>query len=155
MTVTAGCAAHGGQDRRAAKLFGAAAAVWMALGASPTHYKAFVAPIERDTEAVTGRLGWEKAAGEFADGYAMPLEAAVAYALADEPPPAAPPENPLTKRELQIAELVARGMTNREIAQTLVIAQRTAETHVDHILTKLGFTNRAQIAAWVVGLQRR
>jgi non-specific serine/threonine protein kinase len=40
-------------------------------------------------------------------------------------------------------------MTNREIADQLVIAQRTAEGHVEHILSKLGFTSRAQIAAWV------
>ena len=42
-----------------------------------------------------------------------------------------------------------RGLTNREIAARLVIAQRTAETHVDHILSKLGMTSRAQVAAWV------
>jgi predicted ATPase/DNA-binding CsgD family transcriptional regulator len=55
----------------------------------------------------------------------------------------------LTKRELQIAELVATGLSNKEIASTLVISKRTAETHVEHILIKLGFTNRNQIAAWV------
>lgn len=158
LTVTAGVAAHSGKDRRAARLFGAAATVWMSLGASPTHYKAFVAPIEKDTDAVTGRLGWEKAAEEFSIGYAMSIDAAVAYALPDEPaearPAAASADKPLTKRELQTAELVAKGMTNREIAQTLVISQRTAETHVEHILNKLGFTNRAQIAAWVVDSHR-
>ena len=51
----------------------------------------------------------------------------------------------------EIAGLVAQGLSNREIASKLVISQRTAETHVEHILTKLGFTSRAQIAAWVVG----
>lgn len=66
---------------------------------------------------------------------------------ADAVPPVV--ANPLTKRENEIAELVATGMTNREIADRLVIARRTAETHVDHILGKLGFTNRTQIAAWV------
>ena len=40
-------------------------------------------------------------------------------------------------------------MSNKEIADTLVISRRTAETHVEHILTKLGFTSRTQIAAWV------
>jgi non-specific serine/threonine protein kinase len=57
----------------------------------------------------------------------------------------------LTARETQVAAMVADGMTNREIAVTLVIAQRTAETHVENILAKLGFTSRAQIAAWTVG----
>jgi DNA-binding NarL/FixJ family response regulator len=54
----------------------------------------------------------------------------------------------LTPRERQIAELVARGLTNRQIADVLHLAERTAENHVQHILTKLGFQNRSQIAAW-------
>ena len=45
---------------------------------------------------------------------------------------------------------MARGLTNREIAEALVIAERTAANHVDHILSKLGFRSRAQIAAWAV-----
>jgi len=56
----------------------------------------------------------------------------------------------LTRRERQIAELVAAGLSNRDIAGRLVVSQRTAEGHVEHILTKLGFSSRAQIAAWVV-----
>lgn len=153
-TVLAGCATHTGKLRRAARLLGAATTVWQSLGASPATYSAFVEPLQRDTELVTGALGPEVAGGEFAIGYAMTADAAVAYALEDDVVPeqkrARRPDNPLTKRETQIAQLVAKGMTNREIAQSLVISQRTAETHVDHILTKLGFTNRAQIAAWVV-----
>ena len=47
------------------------------------------------------------------------------------------------------ASLVAGGRSNKEIAAALVISQRTAENHVEHILTKLGFTSRAQVAAWV------
>jgi DNA-binding CsgD family transcriptional regulator/tetratricopeptide (TPR) repeat protein len=54
----------------------------------------------------------------------------------------------LTRREREIAELVGRGLTNRQIADLLHIAERTAENHVQHILTKLGFRNRSQIAAW-------
>ena len=56
-----------------------------------------------------------------------------------------------TKQEGEIADLVAQGLSNREIAIRLVIARRTAEGHVEHILTKLGFTSRSQIAAWVAG----
>ncbi|MPY80812.1 MAG: hypothetical protein GEV04_20700 [Actinophytocola sp.] len=56
---------------------------------------------------------------------------------------------PLTRREREIAELVAQGLTNRQIAATTHISERTAENHVQHILTKLGFGTRAQIAAWV------
>jgi DNA-binding NarL/FixJ family response regulator len=56
----------------------------------------------------------------------------------------------LTRREGQIAALVARGLTNRQIADLLHVAERTAENHVQHILTKLGCQNRTQIAAWAM-----
>jgi DNA-binding CsgD family transcriptional regulator len=56
----------------------------------------------------------------------------------------------LSKREREVAALVARGLTNREIAQTLFLSERTAENHVQHILTKLGLGSRVQIAAWAV-----
>lgn len=56
----------------------------------------------------------------------------------------------LTAREQETARLVAQGRSNREIADTLFIGERTVETHVSNILSKLGFTSRAQIAAWAV-----
>jgi predicted ATPase/DNA-binding CsgD family transcriptional regulator len=56
---------------------------------------------------------------------------------------------PLTPREREIAHLVATGRTNREIAHELVIAPRTVDTHVQHILTKLNFTSRSQVAALI------
>src|SRR6266702_3981625 len=56
----------------------------------------------------------------------------------------------LSRREREVAVLVARGLTNREIARTLFVSERTAENHVQHILAKLGFGSRAQIAAWAV-----
>jgi DNA-binding NarL/FixJ family response regulator len=55
----------------------------------------------------------------------------------------------LSVRETQVAQLVARGLTNRQIAETLVLSERTAENHVQHILSKLGLANRTQIAGWV------
>jgi len=54
----------------------------------------------------------------------------------------------LSRREAEVARLVAEGLTNREIAERLVISQRTAQNHVQHILIKLGFSTRSQIAAW-------
>lgn len=59
------------------------------------------------------------------------------------------PHSPLTPRERKVAVLVAQGLTNGEIAARLVIAERTATTHVVHILNTLGFRSRAQVAAWV------
>jgi DNA-binding NarL/FixJ family response regulator len=67
----------------------------------------------------------------------------------DQPPPAA-----LSPREEEVAGLVAEGLTNRQIADRLVISDRTAQNHVQHILTKLGFSTRSQIAAWTAGLGR-
>ncbi|MGD9894167.1 MAG: helix-turn-helix transcriptional regulator, partial [Dehalococcoidia bacterium] len=56
----------------------------------------------------------------------------------------------LTARERDVAALVARGRSNREIAETLVLGERTIETHISNIFAKLGYTSRAQIAAWAV-----
>jgi DNA-binding NarL/FixJ family response regulator len=57
----------------------------------------------------------------------------------------------LTARERDVASLVAQGRSNREIADALVLGERTVQTHVAHILDKLNFTSRAQIAAWAAG----
>ena len=58
--------------------------------------------------------------------------------------------SPLSSRELEIADLVAAGLTNREIAERLIISPRTVESHVDHIKAKLGFARRARIVAWAL-----
>jgi membrane-bound ClpP family serine protease/DNA-binding CsgD family transcriptional regulator len=70
-----------------------------------------------------------------------PVVAAAAPALAD----------PLTRREREIAALIARGLTNRQIAAELVIAETTADRHVSNILGKLDFATRSQVAVWAVG----
>ena len=56
----------------------------------------------------------------------------------------------LTSREREVARLVAQGKSNRAIADELVVGVSTVEAHITHIFTKLGFSSRAQIAAWVV-----
>src|SRR5262249_45377894 len=63
----------------------------------------------------------------------------------------------LTGREREIAALIAQGRINREIAEALIVGERTVETHISNILGKLGFTSRRQIAAWAVekGLAKR
>ena len=55
----------------------------------------------------------------------------------------------LTRREQEVATLVAQGLTNREIATRLFISERTAESHVEQIRGKLGFRSRSQLAAWM------
>ncbi|GLW12129.1 LuxR family transcriptional regulator [Microtetraspora sp. NBRC 13810] len=97
------------------------------------------------------RADYEDAAAE---GSAMSMEEAVDYALGAPRPgrPAAPRERsaPLTPREEEVADLVAAGLTNKEIAQRLVVGRRTVDTHVEHILAKLDFSARSQIAAWAI-----
>ena len=90
----------------------------------------------------------------------MSLGQAVEYALSDEEeresstpateqPPADERTERLTRREQEVALLVARGLTNRQIAQELSVSRNTANNHVARILRKLGLRSRAQIAAWV------
>lgn len=57
-------------------------------------------------------------------------------------------EPSLSHRERQVAELIAAGLTDQQIAERLAISRRTAESHVSHILVKLSFTSRAQVASW-------
>ena len=66
-------------------------------------------------------------------------------------PAAASSDSPLSPREFEVAGLVGRGLTNKQIGQNLYVSERTAENHVQHILTKLGLRNRSQIAAWASG----
>ena len=62
------------------------------------------------------------------------------------------PWRPLTAREFEIARLVAEGQTNNSIAASLGLSPRTVGAHVEHILAKLAFTRRAEIAAWVAAM---
>lgn len=59
-------------------------------------------------------------------------------------------QGPLSAREVEVVRLVARGLTNKQIAQELIIAEKTARNHVSHILEKLGVNRRSQAAAWAI-----
>lgn len=61
----------------------------------------------------------------------------------------------LTRREWEVAELIARGLSNREIAERLGIAKRTSDSHVEHILSKRAFVSRTQVAVWVAEQEHR
>ena len=103
------------------------------------------------------------------EGAAMALEQAVEYAMAAPIPEMAPKRDPsapledtaaqkyggLTEREGQVAQLVAQGMSNREIATELVVSERTVEKHVGNILSKLNFHSRTQIGVWVSKISER
>ena len=138
--------------RRAATLLGAADARWTDVGTPVTanlQHAGHRSACERQTRDALGDTAF---ADTVARGRALPYEDAIAYAL-EEPRqrPSTPHEDAstaLTRREREVADLMAQGLSNREIAGRLVISQRTAESHVEHILTKLGLANRAQVAAW-------
>ena len=149
------------QHERAAVLVGAAAGLWQSMGTTPDgnqpaagHHR----DCERQARHALGEAAFQAA---YHRGLDLPAADVLGYALQqppDKPPakPTAPAVSdgaPLTQRELQVARLIAGGRSNKEIAAELVISQRTAENHVEHILTKLGFTSRAQVAAWVTASQ--
>ncbi len=72
----------------------------------------------------------------------------MSFALGERDAGAPHGAHPLTPREREVADLVGAGQTNRQIAATLFISVRTAEKHVDRILSKLNLSNRSQLAAW-------
>ena len=80
----------------------------------------------------------------------LPVVTAAPGLRSAPPAPARRPPGGLTSRELEIAELVAQGMTNRQVAERLGVAERTAEGHVERIRRKLGVRTRTQIAIAVL-----
>jgi DNA-binding NarL/FixJ family response regulator len=132
------------------------------------------ARLEDLLEPARGRLGDAATAVLLAEGRAMTADGAVRYAIsaggpaqpdggngsgvARVPMPAdggsAGVPSALTPREREVAAMIARGLTNRGIADELVISQATVARHVANILTKLGFSSRAQVAAWMAGREQ-
>jgi DNA-binding CsgD family transcriptional regulator/tetratricopeptide (TPR) repeat protein len=148
----AGVALDSGEAERAARLLGASAALLETIGAplSPVDQVIVAADIASGRIQL-GEAAWEMA---WAEGEQWLLEQAVDEALRTTHPGGPPsevghdPSALLSRREREVAALVARGLANRAIAEQLIIGERTVETHVSHILAKLGFTSRAQIVAW-------
>lgn len=147
-----------GRPERAARLFGAAHVVRQATGTPLSGFGLLTAQHERHVARVRRTLGARGFSHAFGEGTKMTLRQAARFACAESAPPdeAAPPVAHtarnvarLTRREAEVAAGIARGLTNKEIAAALVIAQRTAETHVENIMAKLSFTSRAQVAAWM------
>jgi non-specific serine/threonine protein kinase len=150
LEVLAWIAATERRHPKAARLLGAADGVWHAIDAALFPY---LLDYRAETEQATRRALGARA---FETDYRLGLQSLhadnVAFAL-DEPESALQQDSGavgvLTRREREIADLVADGLSNKEIATKLVISRRTAEGHVEHILGKLEFTSRAQIATWV------
>ena len=140
---------------RAAWLLGAAAVCWKRSGQPLSGVREMRGVHEAAERTARDALGDGPFEEQTRLGAALPLERVIECALADadvllpaprgEQPPAG--ADILTRREREVAELVAKGLSNREVAELLVISKRTADAHVEHILAKLGFSSRTEIAA--------
>ncbi len=145
-------AASSGQGRLAARLLGAAQSIGAGAGAKIVGPHA---PFQTQAkEAATRALGAAKFEAEFEAGKRLDRQAAVRLALDESEQSQATAlsgtdAGPLAKREVEVARLVAEGLSNKQIAARLFISERTVATHVGHILNKLGFNSRAQIATWI------
>ncbi len=144
--------AGGSDPKRAGILMGAAEAIGHAVGSSSVFVPDLLVHHDECERVVRGALTKNDYEQALQQGRNMDLDSAVSYALGERLQKDSGPSGSvkLTKRERQVAELIAEGLTNKAIAARLVISQRTAQGHVEHILTKLGFNSRAQVAAWVV-----
>jgi predicted ATPase/DNA-binding CsgD family transcriptional regulator/transcriptional regulator with XRE-family HTH domain len=140
--------------QRAIRLLGAVESLRRSIGtALPRSERAHY---EQTLAASRARVRSAEFAEAWVAGQAMSVQQAVAYALADGSTTAGPrasekdaPDS-LTRREREVAMLVARGYTNRQIAQELVVGERTAEAHVANSLGKLGLSSRTRLAAWAI-----
>ena len=162
------CVALDGRDaERAARLLSAVARLHELTGMALNVYshaggfEQSVAVLREDLEHGAFETAWS-------EGRAMSLDDAVAYALsadADSPTATSTPATPsgplstvlpltiLTPREREVASLISRGLSNRDIASVLVLSERTVHVHVANILSKLGCRSRAQVAAMVAELR--
>jgi DNA-binding CsgD family transcriptional regulator len=148
-----------GAAERAARLFGAGEALREAVGHVQLPEEAallepYLATVRSQLDEASWRAAW-------AGGRAMSIYQAIDYALSEQKP--LPPSSPeseqpstdetpsLTRREEEVALLVTRGLTNRRIAQDLVLSQHTVDKHVKNILKKLGLHSREQVASRLRG----
>jgi predicted ATPase/DNA-binding NarL/FixJ family response regulator len=140
--------------QRALRLAGAAATLRSATGA--VRGREAGEALARWLELAREAVGEQRAAAAEAEGGELTPEQAIELANAPIEPELIPAErsegalHPLSERETQVAVLVARGWTNRQIASELHLSERTVEAHLRRILTRLGFASRTPLATWVV-----
>jgi predicted ATPase/DNA-binding CsgD family transcriptional regulator len=161
LEIIAWLAADAGRCQRAAWLLGAAQGLWERTGGRLSGSAVLEGYHQRSAASAAAALGAGKYAELHAAGATRPLAQVAALAIADtdvlpEPTEADAadgtpgwPGDGLTSREREIAELVARGLSNREIAERLVISKRTVDAHVNHIFGKLGLSSRVQLTIWL------
>jgi non-specific serine/threonine protein kinase len=148
-------AGSSGRPERAALLLGASTAVFRELGATrPPYWQAYHDGCEAAARAA---LDQGRYLASWQEGYALSRDQAAVAALEDQGTAAARPALAavaadafeLSARELEVARLVADGLSNPAIAAALFVSVATVKTHVSHILAKLGLDSRTQLARWV------
>ncbi len=141
-----------GRAKTAAQLLGASETI--RIGAGATVMPVMSPVIAQAEESAIAALGKRKFDVEFNAGKGLSRESAVALALGEPDQATAALRGDagsgvLAKREVDVARLVADGLSNKQIGARLFISERTVDSHVRSILNKLGFNSRAQIAGWV------
>jgi DNA-binding CsgD family transcriptional regulator len=152
----AALAAAESQPRCAIQLAAAAASLRKAIGDQPTPLQRTM--VDEWLVPLQQALGQDEIQSAWEAGRAMSMDQALELALAATQTPPTQPDQPpdesrervteLSPREQQVAALIAEGLTNRQIAERLVVTERTVAAHIEHILDKLGFASRHQVAAW-------
>jgi predicted ATPase/DNA-binding CsgD family transcriptional regulator len=136
---------------RAATLLGAADTGWRQVG-MPLRTLPGLHRHHAECERIAHSIGARPYETAYRAGSRMPLDEAISFALEEGGiRPVTIDSVALTPREMEIAELIGQGMSNKEIAAALVVSRRTVEAHVQHAMAKLAFGSRAQVAAWVAG----
>ena len=151
-----GLASHAamvGRLQRSARLLGAAETLQTETGIRLMPHLEPVLAHARET--IVTSLGVPALELEILVGNRMSTSEAIDYALDEKQPVrrSAPTDakkmTPLSKRELEVARLIAEGMSNKEIGTRCFLSERTVETHVSNILNKLGINSRVEVAGWV------
>lgn len=144
-------AVEGRYAKRAAMLFGACRTLWASVGSTLFGSASLIETHDQYEQRARCALGGTAFAQHNEEGAKLSVSEIVDLARAG---PSAPTqlssELPrLTKRESEVLNLIAKGMSNRDIAERLVISQRTVEGHVEKVLGKTGLKSRSQVAAWM------
>ena len=154
--IMASAAGARGSAKRAARLWGAAEALREEIGVPlQPEDRMVLDPYLATARSSLGEITWRTT---LVEGRAMTPEQAIEYSLDIGEPLLPPPathrsgENTtaLTPREEEVAVLVSRGLTNRQIASELSISEHTVATHITKILKRLGLNSRSRLSAWVV-----
>ncbi|WP_405622116.1 response regulator transcription factor [Streptomyces sp. NBC_00076] len=155
INLMAGIALDNRDPKKAAKLLGVVAALWTVLDTGTGAFGPVLGSrYEEITRAAQDRLGEGafqrvyESGRRLEPGPQMSLALGCADIAEKGQADATPAADLLTRREREVASLLAEGLTNRAIATKLVLSPRTVEVHVEHVLGKLGFRSRTEVGVW-------